>query len=396
VVRPSSQNPQPTAAPSTVTVTVSGAAPTCPARTTVTLPGKETTLTVPGAGQVTTVTVPASTITVTVPTTVAQSASTITVPGEGVTITIPGEGEVVTVTVPTTVAQPASTITVPGEDVTITVPTTLAGEVVTITVPTTLAGEVVTVPTTLAGDVITVPTTLAGEVITVTVPTTLAGDVITITVPTTLAGEIVTVPTTLAGEVVTVTATPLPASTVTVTETSTATPTSPGGFQCSATSGSNAIMNPGFENTLSGSWVSFTSSPGDIAERQALGADGSSFSFRSRISSTNSNTPQRLLQSVSLCPGTTYRLTFQARRATTAGSISVIGYAGVAGTAASPLVGGLVSSSVFQSAPEILGTITVPSGSAPVSALVYLDITFSGGTGSAKEVAIDNVNLVVV
>jgi len=27
---------------------------------------------------------------------------------------------------------------------------------------------------------------------------------------------------------------------------------------------------------------------------------------------------------------------------------------------------------------------------------VYLDITFSGGTGSAKEVAIDNVNLVVV
>jgi hypothetical protein len=394
VVRPSSQNPQPTAAPSTVTVTVSGAAPTCPARTTVTLPGKETTLTVPGAGQVTTVTVP---------------ASTITVPGEGVTITIPGEGEVVTVTVPTTVAQPASTITVPGEDVTITVPTTLAGEVVTITVPTTLAGEVVTVPTTLAGEVITitVPTTLAGEVITVpttlageviTVPTTLAGEVITVTVPTTLAGEIVTVPTTLAGEVVTVTATPLPASTVTVTETSTttATPTSPGGFQCSATSGSNAIMNPGFENTLSGSWVSFTSSPGDIAERQALGADGSSFSFRSRISSTNSNTPQRLLQSVSLCPGTTYRLTFQARRATTAGSISVIGYAGVAGTAASPLVGGLVSSSVFQSAPEILGTITVPSGSAPVSALVYLDITFSGGTGSAKEVAIDNVNLVVV
>jgi hypothetical protein len=87
-----------------------------------------------------------------------------------------------------------------------------------------------------------------------------------------------------------------------------------------------------------------------------------------------------------LCPGSTYRASFQARRATTAGTVSVALYVDETAYA-----GGQIGTGTYSGyASTTLFTAT------DSSAILRLEIGFTGGTGSAKEVNIDEVVLTKV
>ena len=274
------------------------------------------------------------------------------------TLTIPGAGEI-------------TTVTIPGDAATVTLPAA------TVTVPTTLPGEETTSTLTIPGPGETTTVTVPGEASTVTVPTTvtLPGEDSTVTLPVTLSAETVT----LSGDLATTTET-APASTVTVT--ATATPTA-GAGSCSPSA--NAVVNGDFETSLPGTWSVLTA--GDATLDRVTGS-GSSTTFRSRIASTNSNLPQRLIQAITVCPGTLYKVSFQARRSTTAGMVSAVAYINDVAQA-----GGAITTSSFTSVAAVGSGIFSTTAS---SVILRIEFTYSGGTGSAKEIQVDNVAITPV
>lgn len=317
-----------------------------------TLPPSTSTFTVPGAGEVITVTVPGD-----------EKIST---------LTVPGEGEVITVTIPGAPSTATVSVTIPDEDKTSTLTIPGAGEITTVTVPG--KASTVTVPTTV---------TLPGEDSTITLPVTLPAE--TVTLPGNLATTTETAPAstvTLPGELSTATTTEtVSASTVTVT--ATATP-SAGAGSCSPSA--NAIVNGDFETPLAGTWSVLTTGTVNL---ERVNVPGSTFALRPRIDATNSNLPQRLVQAVTLCPGTTYQVSFQARRTTTAGSASVVAYINDVA-----LAGGVVASSSFTPAVTIGSEqFSLASGS---TAILKIEFSYQSGSGSAKEVQIDNVAITPV
>jgi hypothetical protein len=122
---------------------------------------------------------------------------------------------------------------------------------------------------------------------------------------------------------------------------------------------------------------------------ERVNVPGSTFALRPRIDATNSNLPQRLVQAVTLCPGTTYQVSFQARRTTTAGGASVVAYINDVA-----LAGGVVASSSFTPAVTIGSEqFSLASGS---TAILKIEFSYQSGSGSAKEVQIDNVAITPV
>jgi hypothetical protein len=84
-----------------------------------------------------------------------------------------------------------------------------------------------------------------------------------------------------------------------------------------------------------------------------------------------------------VCPGSTYQVAFKARRLTSAGSITAVLY--VDDTA---YAGGMITSAAFVAMP-VQGQFIATSS----SALLRIEITYTGGTGSTKEAQIDDVVL---
>jgi hypothetical protein len=333
--------------PSTVTITVLGAATTCPSvgKTTIIIPTtitvsatqnivtSLTTLTVPGAGELTTVTVPT-------------------------TVTLPGEEQVVTTLVPTTITVSGAATTCPSADKrTITVPTTLT---------LSATQNIVTSLTTL-----TIPG--AGELTTVTVPTTvtLPGEeqVVTTMVPTT-----VTISGTCSPIITTQTISGI-GSTVTVTESAPAVSATP--IVNAACQSINPVVNGGFEGSLR-SWNPLTADGGSIT----------SSGNAARYVAT-SNTPQRLIQALSVCPGHRYAVAFGARRETAV--------AGTTGTATASLaLDGVTYASftvpVSENFVEINGNRVFTATTSSVS--LVLQVTFTSASfGSGLAALIDNVYL---
>jgi hypothetical protein len=99
--------------------------------------------------------------------------------------------------------------------------------------------------------------------------------------------------------------------------------------------------------------------------------------------------PQRLVQAVTLCPGTTYQVSFQARRVTTAGIVSAVAYINDVA-----LAGGVVASTSFTPVGTIgSGQFSLASGS---TAILKIEFSYQSGIGSAKKVQIDNVAITPV
>ncbi|KAH7402807.1 hypothetical protein BKA66DRAFT_604346 [Pyrenochaeta sp. MPI-SDFR-AT-0127] len=150
------------------------------------------------------------------------------------------------------------------------------------------------------------------------------------------------------------------------------------------------VVNGGFEAAAIAPWTLLSAGSGTFG-RAAGGASGSSNSYRFAIDATNPNLPQRLIQPVLLCPGSTYTLAAQTRRTLGVGTIVVTGGIQFGSGTFVQLVGSTVTSIGFTPA-AFLTTLTVPSGKALVAGILVFEVTFYGATG-AKEVFIDEVTL---
>ena len=246
----------------------------------------------------------------------------------------------------------------------------------------TLPGE--EIPITLDASTVTIPAQTPSP-ITVTLP---APDASTVTLPAVTPEPVtVTLPAPDASTVTLPAVTPEP---VTVT----ATPSLP----AAACPSGDVVINGDFENALTGNWFVLTAGSANL-DRVNVGnsAASGSYVFRSRVNSDGQNLSQRLLQAVTLCPGTTYELNASARRVTSSGTITITGYVQVAGSGPTALVGGSIAATAFTSMMSINGgRIQVPDGTSAVGAVLYFEFNYSGGAGAAKEGQLDAVRLTPV
>jgi hypothetical protein len=118
-----------------------------------------------------------------------------------------------------------------------------------------------------------------------------------------------------------------------------------------------------------------------------ISVSASSSAVRSRVNTGNS-LPQRLVQAITLCPGTPYQVSFQARRVTTSGTVSATAYVNDVA-----LAGGVVTATSFTSVAVVGSGIFSTTAS---SVILRIEFTYSGGTGSAKEIQVDNVAITPV
>jgi hypothetical protein len=137
--------------------------------------------------------------------------------------------------------------------------------------------------------------------------------------------------------------------------------------------------------------VRLTAGTGVILSRIAGGAFLSGFSHRFTIDATNANLPQHIVQPIVLCPNSTYTLSFNMRRTTSVGTISVFGSVQAGSGSLVQMAGGTVGSTLFAGAPNF-ATFSVPVGGDAVSGVIIIKAGFSGVTG-AKEVYVDEVSL---
>ncbi|KAI1975380.1 hypothetical protein LOZ55_004700 [Ophidiomyces ophidiicola] len=170
--------------------------------------------------------------------------------------------------------------------------------------------------------------------------------------------------------------------TVTNVQTQTVTQTAAVNQACATSTGLNIVANPGFE--VSGSWVFMPASSDSDVEIAAGGGQEGARYLRMRTPGTSSNLGQNVLQSISVCPGRSYKLTFWYKRATSAGTITVRAYLG-----SIVVFSGTATSSTWV---EGQGVWTAPNGLD--SAMLRFEAAFSGGVGSSKEVNLDNVKVV--
>ncbi|KAF2488660.1 hypothetical protein BU16DRAFT_224827 [Lophium mytilinum] len=200
----------------------------------------------------------------------------------------------------------------------------------------------------------------------------------------------VTVTASAATETTTTTAT----STVTV---SLATATSSTPASCPT----NAFSNPSFEDFTLGyfaSWITIPSTYSDHMELKSVGTAAKDGSYVLSVQTVVSNSDHRLLQSVLLCPGTIYKLSFDARRVSPAANTNSIGVSAVtivgAGLYRQTMFTQEVSSDAWTTFTSE-GYVVVPAGSAPVQAGVVIDVNFIADLDSTatKEMWIDNLKL---
>lgn len=153
---------------------------------------------------------------------------------------------------------------------------------------------------------------------------------------------------------------------------------------CGKCPGKGVLRNGDFSSPLNKdtNWISLRSPDNDDA---AITVTYNALSVRLNGQQKNAN--QRIVQSVVVCPGTKYTISFRAKKITSYGSVGAYAYIG------DKLVGGgIVNSGDFALAPnDKSGTYTVPSG--VNSVIVRFEFTFDSGE-KAKEVQIDDVLLI--
>ncbi|KAH3910881.1 hypothetical protein HBH56_137550 [Parastagonospora nodorum] len=300
------------------------------------------------------------------------SASTVTMAAQSVTVTTTLTPA--TVTLPGSSAQAAPTVTV-------AVTTTLSASVVTVAVTSTLTPSAspstvtqsftatVTTTSTLNGVTTITPASVTSTVTPAPVTSTVTPAPITSTITTTFT----TNPALLAL-----------ATTLTTTTTTTVTST----YTCPT---NQAVGNPSFEPSSLSPWIQL--SAGTVTSGRINGGSGlSSFAYKFTIDSANPNLPQRIVQPISLCPGSTYSMSFNSRQSTATGSISVIGSVQVGSGALVQMAGGQVTGGLTYAAAGSVASLSVPAGQVPVAAVVIMEATFSGSLG-VKEAYIDEVYL---
>lgn len=156
---------------------------------------------------------------------------------------------------------------------------------------------------------------------------------------------------------------------------------------CSKCPSKGVLRNGDFSSALADSnWIPLRAlTSGDATISIVSGA------LSARLNGQQSNNlSQRIVQSVVVCPGSKYTISFQAKRATTSGSVGASAYIG------NILVGGgTITSTSFTTAPNNeSGSYTVPAG--VNSVIVRFEFTYSDSNSAAREVQIDNVALVQV
>ncbi|KAF2811527.1 uncharacterized protein BDZ99DRAFT_518789 [Mytilinidion resinicola] len=195
------------------------------------------------------------------------------------------------------------------------------------------------------------------------------------------------------------------AATATTTTTATSTVTvSPAAATSSAPTScpTNAFSNPSFEDFTNGylaSWIVIPSTCSDNmglkSIETAAASDGSEVLS---VQTVVSNSDHRLLQSALLCPGTIYKLSFDARRVSPAANTLSIGVSAVTIVGAAVNRQTMFTQEVSSDAWATFtseGYVVVPAGSAPVQVGVVINVNFIADIGSTatKEMWIDNLKL---
>jgi len=144
----------------------------------------------------------------------------------------------------------------------------------------------------------------------------------------------------------------------------------------------NPIINGDFEGSLTGTWSVLEAGDADVDRIAVGGAQG--YALRARINSGNGNLPQRIVQSVTVCPGANYKVSFKARKTTTSGSVYATLYVND-----SQQAGGLITASSFTSVATIGSGIFSTTSN---SVTVRIEFTY-GGSGGSKEVQVDDIVL---
>ncbi|KAF2812038.1 uncharacterized protein BDZ99DRAFT_474277 [Mytilinidion resinicola] len=190
------------------------------------------------------------------------------------------------------------------------------------------------------------------------------------------------------------------ASTSTTTATSTLTVTALTTTTTACPTTTDPIINGSFESGMA-PWMPLPGGTDGYVERASPGTNykGSdqAWVIRGRIDATNPNLNQTFVQSLILCPGTTYRLTFTARRNLYSGQSSLQAFLGAGPDAAVVVATIPVSGWTSDTMVTYTGSdFAVPAGAQYSAGIVRFTIGFAQGTGYQKDTWVDNVKLTPV
>jgi hypothetical protein len=156
------------------------------------------------------------------------------------------------------------------------------------------------------------------------------------------------------------------------------------------------LTNHSFEPTSLSPWISLPAGV-NTNGRVAGGSSLSGFAYKFSIDAANPNLPQRLIQPIILCPNSTYTMSFNSRKTTSVGTVSVVGGVQVGSGSLVQMAGGAVTGMVLYAVAPSIANLVVPAGTGAVSGVVVIEATFGpAATSGAKEVLIDEVVLVKV
>jgi hypothetical protein len=141
-------------------------------------------------------------------------------------------------------------------------------------------------------------------------------------------------------------------------------------------------------------WIPLTAGTGVTLSRIAGDSSLSDFSHRFSINFINANLPQRIVQPTVLCQNSVYSFSFQMRRTTSVGTISLFGSVQAGSGALVQMTGGAVGSMLFASSPNI-ASLSVPVGTSALSGVIIIEAVLSGVTG-AKEIYVEETSLAKV
>ncbi|KAF2488537.1 hypothetical protein BU16DRAFT_623566 [Lophium mytilinum] len=160
------------------------------------------------------------------------------------------------------------------------------------------------------------------------------------------------------------------------------------------------IVNGSFESGMA-PWMPLPGGTDGYVERAYLGSSykGSdkAWVIRGRIDNTNPNLDQTFVQSLILCPGTMYRLSFTARRNLYSGQSSVKAFLGAGPNAAVQVAAVPVTGWTSDMMVTFTGSdFAVPAGAQYSTGIVRFTISFAQDVGNQKDTWIDNVKLTPV
>jgi hypothetical protein len=140
----------------------------------------------------------------------------------------------------------------------------------------------------------------------------------------------------------------------------------------------NTISNPPPYPYASPSQPAFKPSPANPASRRSPLS-----SYRFTIDAANPNLPHRLIQPILLFSNSTYSMSFNSRKTTRVGSISVVGSVQAGTGAFVQLAGGSVTGTLTYAASVAIGNLVVRAGGVAVAGVVVLEVSYSGALGES-------------